>query len=51
MIGSAGFAAPCVGMTLPSTTNRLSKPQTRCDESTTLSSGVKPMRQPPTRCA
>ena len=39
MITSAGLAAPCVGSTLPSTTNRLGTPHTRWSESTTLSCG------------
>src|SRR3954467_14312661 len=51
MIARAGFAAPWVGNTEPSTTTRLSMPQTRWLASTTESSGEKPMRHPPTRCA
>src|SRR3954469_24545807 len=33
MIASAGFAAPCVGKTLPSQTNRFGTPHTRFDAS------------------
>ena len=51
MITSAGFAAPCVGNTLPSTINRFGTSHTRWLASTTLSSGEKPIRAPPTRCA
>lgn len=51
MIVSAGLAEPWVGITLPSATNRLGTPQTRWSESTTLSSGEEPIRQPPTRWA
>src|SRR5439155_9031983 len=35
MITSAGFAAPCVGKTLPSQTRRFGTSQARCEESTT----------------
>src|SRR3954454_222968 len=51
MITSAGFAAPSVGNTEPSTTNRLGTPHTRCEESITESRELKPMRAPPTRWA
>ena len=40
MIVSAGLAAPWVGMTLPSATNRFGTPQARWSASTTLVSGV-----------
>src|SRR5581483_1883203 len=49
MITSAGFASPSVGKTLPSATKRFGTSQARWLESTTLSSGEKPMRHPPTR--
>src|SRR5919198_3664405 len=51
MITSAGFAAPWVGKTLPSQTSRFGTSHALCDESTTESSGLEPIRQPPTRCA
>jgi hypothetical protein len=51
MIVSAGLALPWVGITLPSQTNRLGIPQTRCAESITLSPGLVPIPHPPTRCA
>jgi hypothetical protein len=51
MIVSAGFAEPCVGITLPSAMNRFGIPHARWSESTTLRSGSVPIRQPPTRCA
>src|SRR5579875_2225012 len=51
MMTSAGLAAPSVGSTLPSTTNRLGTPHTRWSESTTLFSGAVPILAPPTRWA
>src|SRR5438105_2993618 len=46
MIARAGFAAPCVGITDPSTTKRLSIPHTRWLASTTEASGAKPTPEP-----
>ena len=51
MMVSAGLAAPWVGSTLPSTTNRLGTPKTRWSASTTPSSGRVAIRAPPTRWA
>ena len=39
MIVSAGFAEPCVGITLPSAMNRFGTSHARWSESTTLRSG------------
>ena len=51
MIVSAGLALPCVGITLPSQTNRFGTSHDRWSASTTELSGKAPIRQPPTRCA
>src|SRR5436190_3964262 len=51
MITSAGLAEPSVGKTLPSATSRFGTSHARCDESTTESRALKPILQPPTRCA
>ena len=51
MIVSAGLAAPCVGQTLPSASNRFATAQARWSASTTLLRGLEPIRAPPIRCA
>jgi hypothetical protein len=51
MMVSAGFAAPWVGITLPSAMNRFGIPHTLWSESITLLRGSVPIRQPPTRWA